>query len=92
MNDYRGLMRKKLLEDIYDRMSNEEKRLFVQLSIQDKDKEEILQAIGRQDGKIEDVSRRIGKYPFASDLLANVSGNFITDGLTWLGKALFRKL
>ena len=31
----RELMRRKLLEDMYDRMSEEEKRTFVQLTLQD---------------------------------------------------------
>ena len=89
---YSELMRRKLLEQIYEKMSDEEKRLFIQLTLQNKNSEEIMQALSQQSQKIEEVSQRISKYPFASDLLANVAGNAITDGLVAIGKVLFRKL
>lgn len=38
-----------------------------------------------------DLSRRVGRYPFATDLLANVTGNAITGGLLWIGKTLLGK-
>ena len=80
------------MEDIYDKMSDDDKRLFVQLTLQNKSRDEILQALAQQNAKIEDVSKKIGNHPFATDLFSNVLGNGITDGLLWLGKALFRKL
>ena len=43
-----ALMRRKILEDIYDRMSDEEKRLFVQLTMQQKSADEIMSALHRQ--------------------------------------------
>ncbi len=92
MSGYRELMRRKLLEQFYDKMSEEEKRTFVMLTMQDKSRDEIMQALSAQNAKIDDVSRKIGKYPFASDLLANISGNFLTDGLIWIGHKLLRKL
>ena len=89
---YSELMRRKLLEQIYEKMSDEEKHLFIQLTLQNKNREEIMQALSQQSAKIEEVSQKIGRYPFVSDLLANVAGNAITDGLVAIGKALFRKL
>ena len=90
MNAYRQLMRRKLLEEIYEKLSPEDKRTFVQLTLQDRSWNEILQALRQQNAKIDDVSRRIGEHPFASDLLANVAGNAITDGLAWIGRKLLR--
>lgn len=87
-----AIARRLLLERLYDKLSDEDKRLYVQLSAQDKGREEILQALSRQDEKIEDVSRKIGSHPFATDLLSNILGNGITDGLVWLGARLIRKL
>lgn len=92
MNPYRALLRRKLLEDIYEGLSEDDKRTFVQMTIQNKGWEEIMDAIRKQNAEIEEVSRKIGNHPFATDLLSNVVGNGITDGLIWLGKALFRKL
>lgn len=82
----------KLLEDVYNKMSDEEKRAYLQLATQDRGRDEILRALQQQDAKIDEVSRKIGKHPFAIDLLSNVLGNGITDGLIWLGRSLFRKL
>lgn len=92
MSVYRALMRRKLLEDVYDRLSPEENRTFVQLTMQDRSSDEIMQALRQQNAKIDEVSRKIGNHPFATDLFSNVLGNGITDGLILLGKALFRKL
>ena len=40
-----ALMRRKLLEEMYDRMTDEEKRLFAMMTMQNKSNDEILQAI-----------------------------------------------
>jgi hypothetical protein len=92
MNGYRELMRRKLLEDMYNKMSDEDKRTFVQLTMKDKDHQEIMQALSQQNEKIDNVSRKIGDHPFATDLFSNILGNGITDGLIWLGSRLFKKL
>ena len=52
----------------------------------------ILNALGTQQQMLDEVLRRQGKYPFARDLLANVSGNFITSGLMWIGGKLLKRL
>ena len=84
---YRELMRRKLLEDIYDKMSDDEKRAFVQLTIQDKDHTEIMQAL-------EELKMKADKnhHSFSLDFAANVLGNGAWDALLFLGKSLFRKL
>ena len=40
-----ALMRRKLLEQMYDRMTDEEKRLFAMLTMQNKSNDDILRAI-----------------------------------------------
>ena len=92
MNAYRELMRRKLFEEIYNGLSEEDKRTFIQLTMQDKSWSEIAQALKRQEAKIDEVSRKIGNHPFATDLFSNILGNGITDGLIWLGGKLFRRL
>ena len=85
----RELMRRKLLEDMYDRMSEEEKRTFVQLTLQDKDHWEIMEALQHQKRQLEAIGK---KQNWKVDFLSDVSANFLTDGLIWLGSRLFRKL
>lgn len=87
--DYRGLMRRKMLEDIYDKMSEEEKRTFVQLTLQDKGHSEIMEALSRQKEDLEAIKR---KQNWLTDFGSDVAANFLTDGLIWLGIRLFRRL
>ena len=89
MNDYRAMMRQKLLESIYEKMSDEEKRMFVQMSMQDRDHQEIMQALQSQHDQLEAIGR---KQNWAVDFGSDVAANLFTDGLIWLGSKLFRKL
>ena len=86
------MMRRKLLESIYSKMTEEERRTFILMTMDDKNHEEIMSALREQRQATDDVSKKIGKHPFANDLVANVSGNFITDGLVWLGKTLLKRM
>ena len=40
-----ALMRRRLLEDMYDRMTDDERKLFVMMTMQNRSSDEILQAI-----------------------------------------------
>lgn len=81
MNTYRGMMRRQLLESIYDKMSDEEKRLFVQMTIQDRDHQEIMQALQSQNNQLEAIGKKQNWVnSFGSDILAN----FTTDGIIYL--------
>lgn len=89
MSGYRELMRRKLLEEIYDKMSDEEKRLFVQLTMQDRDHREIMTALQQQKKELEDIKK---KQNWLTDFGSDVTANLFTDGLIWLGAKLFKKL
>ena len=80
-------MRRKLLEDLYDKMSEEDKKLFVQMTMQDKQHSEIMHALQGVRKDVED-----NKHSFASDLAANVAGNAIFDSFVYLGAKLIKKL
>lgn len=85
--DYRAMMRRKLLERIYDRMSDEERRTFVQLTMEDKDHKEIMASLN-------ELKRRADSnhHSFVSDFGANIAGNAAWDGLLWIGSKLLRRL
>ena len=85
--NYRGLMRQKLMEQMYDRMSDEEKRLFIQLTMQDKDYREIMHAL-------QDLKKRADSnhHSWLSDFGANVAGNAVFDGAIWLFSKLFKRI
>ena len=78
-----------MLEDMYDRLSDEDKRLFVRMAMDDRSGEEILQALQRQDQKIEEIKR---KQSWLSDFSSNIAGNAVWDGILWIGGKLLRRL
>lgn len=77
-----ALMRRRLLEDIYDRMTDDEKRLFVQLTLQQRSTEEIKKVLGQQSLQLEDIRRH--QQTFGQDFLSNILGNATWDGAMWL--------
>ena len=89
MNGYRELMRRKLLEEMYEKLSDEDKNLFVQLTIEDKDHREIMQAIQAQDKKLDDIHR---SQSWFYDLSSNIVGNAFWDGTVFLVSKLLRKI
>lgn len=90
--DYSTLLRRKLIEDIYGKMSDEEKRTFMQLSLRKRDHNEIMTALRGQSEQINRVANKVEKQNWLTDFLSDVSANFFTDGLIWLGSRLFKKI
>ena len=84
-----ALMRHKLLEDIYDRMTDDEKKLFVQMTMQQRSTEDILTALRQQSAQIQDLRSR--QQTFGQDFLSNILGNATWDGAMWLFGKLFRR-
>ena len=82
---YRELARRQLLERIYDKMSDEEKRLFVQLTLQDKSHTEIMQALNELKAKADS-----NHHSWLSDFSANVAGNYFADASIWLVSKLLK--
>ena len=89
--NYRELIRRKILEDAYDKMSDEEKRAFVQLTMQDRDHKEIMDALERQMNQISRVADKVESQTllgaFGSDILANLT----TDSVIYLLSRLIKK-
>lgn len=89
MNAYRAILRRQLIEEIYNDLSEEDKRTFIQLTMQDKSWSEIAQAIQQQKTQLDRIEKN---QNWAVDIGSDIAANFITDGLIWLGSKLFRKL
>lgn len=83
-----ALMRRRLLEDIYDRMSDEEKRLFIQMTMEQKSAGDIMQALQQQSQKIDRLQQT--QQTFAQDFASNIAGNFLYGGVVWLARRLFK--
>ena len=83
-----ALMRRKLLESIYDRMTPDERRLFVQLTMQNKSHTEIMSALQQQSAQIQDLRKH--QQTFGEDFASNVLGNAAYDALLYIVRRLFR--
>ena len=86
---YRELQRRILLEQIYDKMSDDEKRTFIQLTLQNKNHEEIMQALSQQKADIDIIK---SKQNWAVDFGSDVAANLFTDSLIWIGSKLLKKV
>jgi hypothetical protein len=85
-----ALMRQKLLESIYDRMTDEDKRLFIQMTLQQRSTDEIKKALQEQSAQLQDL--RLRQQSFSQDFLSNILGNATWDGALWLISRLSRLL
>ena len=83
-----ALMRKKLLEEMYDRMTDDEKRLFIQLTLQQRSADEIKKVLQEQSAQLQDLRRR--QQSFSQDFLSNILGNATWDGALWVINRLAR--
>ena len=97
------LARRELLQRIYDKMTDEERRLFVMMTLQHRSTEDIIralaerqhretmQALQAQREQMERMEKRLEDQSwltgFGSDLLAN----FTSTGILWLASRLFRR-
>lgn len=87
--DYSAFVRKKLFEEAYNALSEEDKRLYALLSAQEKGNGDVMQAL---DGQREQLSDILQKQSWWRDLSSNVAGNAIWDGSVWLLSRLVRNL
>ena len=85
-----ALMRRRLLEGIYDRMTDEERRLFVRMAMEERTADDIKQALARQSAQLDRLQRT--QQTFAADFASNVAGNAVWDGVTWIFSRLARLL
>ena len=84
------ITRRELLERIYDKMSDDEKKLFVQMTLQQCSTDEILQALQAQRQQIDRMAQKMERQSWLTDFGSDVAANFTTDGILWLLRRLFR--
>ena len=77
-----ALMRRKLLEEMYDRMTDDEKRLFVQMTMQQRSSDDIMKAIAEQSAQLDNLRQR--QQTFGEDFASNIAGNAVWAGAEWL--------
>ena len=83
-----GFLRRQLLESIYAKMSDDEKRLFIQMSMQNRSHQEIMAALQQQQAQMTDLRKH--QQTFGEDFASNIAGNAAWEALVFLAKRLFR--
>ena len=83
---FKELLKKRVLVDLYNNMSESDKQLFLQSD------ERVRKSLERQEQALSRIENKINGQGFSKDLLANISGNAITDAVYWIGKNLFKRL
>lgn len=86
-----ALVRQKMLEDIYNKMTDDEKRLFTMLFLQNKSSDEILQAIQRNQQHLEHLVEHANRDQWYKAFGSDVAANVLTTSAFWLLNKLFAK-
>jgi hypothetical protein len=69
-------------------MTDDEKRLFIQLTLQQRSADEIKKVLQEQSAQLQDLRRR--QQSFSQDFLSNIIGNATWDGALWVINRLAR--
>lgn len=86
-----ALMRRRLLEEMYDSMTDEEKRLFVQMTMQQRNNDEIMRAIQQNRQQLERIVSHIDRDKWYVAFGSDVAANVVTGAGAWLLAKLFSK-
>lgn len=81
----------KMLEQMYDRMTDEEKRLFAMLSMQNKSNDEILRAIQQNQQHLQHLVEHTDRDQWYKAFGSDVAANVLTTSAFWLLGKLFAK-
>lgn len=86
-----ALMRRKLLEQMYDRMTDEEKRLFAMLTMQNKSNDDILRAVQQNQQHLQHLVEKADRDRWYTAFGSDVAANVLTTSAFWLLGKLFAK-
>lgn len=86
-----AIARRILLERIYDKMTDEEKRLFVLLSMQDRSSDDILRAIRQNQQHLEHLVEKADRDRWYTAFGSDVAANVLTTSAFWILGKIFSK-
>lgn len=86
------IINSKILSQIYEKMSDEDKLTFTLLKMQETDHREIMDALKKQSSQINSVVKQMERHNWWVDFASDIAANFTTDGLIFLGTRLLRKI
>lgn len=86
-----AIARRMLLERIYSKMTDEEKRLFAMMTMQNKGNDEILQAIRQNQQHLQHLVEHADRDQWYKAFGSDVAANVVTTSAFWLLGKLFAK-
>ena len=91
MSSTNAIARRMLLERIYDKMTDEEKRIFAMMTMENKSNGEILQAIRQNQQHLEHLVEHADRDQWYKAFGSDVAANVLTTSAFWLLGKLFAK-
>jgi len=85
------LARRVLLERLYDKMSDEDKRTFVLMTMQNKSAAEILQAIQQNQQHLQHLVEKADRDRWYTAFGSDVAANVLTTAGFWLLGKIFKR-
>ena len=91
MSSTDAIARRMLLERIYEKMTDEEKRIFAMMTMQNKNNDEILRAIQQNQQHLERLVEHADRDQWYKAFGSDVAANVFTTSAFWLLGKLFAK-
>ena len=86
-----AIARRYLLEKIYNQLSDEDKRTFVLMKIQDKSANDIMRAIQQNQQHLQHLVEKADRDRWYTAFGSDVAANVLTTSAFWLLQKLFNK-
>jgi hypothetical protein len=86
-----AIARRYLLEKIYNQLSDEDKRTFALMTMQDKSANDIMQAIQRNQQHLEHLVEHADRDRWYTAFGSDVAANVLTTAGFWLLQKLFNR-
>lgn len=86
-----AIARRYLLEKIYNQLSDEDKRTFVLMTMQDKSANDIMQAIQQNQQHLQRIVQHIDKDRWYTAFGSDVAANVLTTAGFWLLQKFFNR-
>lgn len=85
-------MRYQLLQDILQKMSPEERQVYMVNEFRNRQHQEVMDAIHAQDRQIAQIIDKSKNSNWLTSFTSDVLANFTSTGILWLGSKLLKKL
>ena len=87
----KALARRMLLERIYDKMTPEEQRLFVLMTMQNRSADDIMRAIQQNQQQLQHIVEHIDRDKWWVAFGSDVAANTLTSSVFWLLGRLLKR-